>query len=174
MLTISPVGTPTRDRVIVKVVVTNEGKKPVVWDSEFSTFLRWDVDGLDAKGTKRAGDWSTKSSDRSLLTEEEWKSRFRTLDPGRSLSKEIDLTKSVRVFASGHASGGPRDHEQTGYESIAQFKVPPEAGGLRISIEYRLQSDDKGGFYVCFGRRFSGTGLTEEEFRSNTLEFLLP
>src|SRR5262249_32925930 len=138
------------DRVVLKLEVTNEGDAPAMWDREFSTFIKWRVKTAD--GTPLT---PVRASDLARPTAAEVKARFAALQPGQSLAKEIDLTKAVRPFVSGHSS----EHAPTGYEEVVRFETPRSATGLRVEAEYALGFDDRGGFFVWFQRRVEDVGL---------------
>src|SRR5215212_7645694 len=88
-LTLTPAGAQRPDHVVVKLTVTNDGDVPLVWDSAFSTFVRWSVETLD--GTALRAEFV---SDLQQPGPDDLGSRFVKLHPGRALSKEVELTKA--------------------------------------------------------------------------------
>ena len=154
-LTLTPAGTQRPDHVAVKLTVTNAGDVPLVWDSAFSTFVRWSVETLDGTALR-----AESVSDLQQPGPDDLGSRFVTIQPGRSLSKEVELTNAVQYFGSGHSYPA---HQPTGFEGIIRFPVPRTAQGLRIQARYGLHPDDRGGFHVLFRRPLDEIGLWQGE-----------
>jgi len=149
-LTLAPVGRPRRDRVVLKVTVKNDGNAPVAWDREYAAFLRWTVEADEGVAIR-----AVHVAEVPRPTPADLKSRFTTIGPGRTLTTEIELTKAVRCFASGHSD----QHAPTGYEELVRFAVPPSTAALRVRAEYAIGFDDLAGFSLWFGREVRDVGL---------------
>jgi hypothetical protein len=164
-LSLAEIGEQTRERIRVKITATNEGKEAVTWDSEFSVFMDWQVRTADGKSIKE-----TRTAELERPSSDKFRKRFKTLGPGESVFNEVELTRSVQVFRSGHSQGGRLGEVPTGYEETVRFDIPKRAEKVTISAEYNVKSDDAGGFFVWFGRRFQDVGIPEDRFQSNRLE----
>lgn len=152
------------NRLVLHVTVTNNGPTPIASDNEFATFLKWNVtcDGVRLESERLASC--------PQATVDEITRRFITLAPGRSLSKALDLSESIRVFLSGRSSPA---HDPTGYEELVRFDIPKRGKVLKISVVNKPDFDDIGGFFVCFGSRPKELGLFIGETTSNTLKLTL-
>jgi len=154
-LTLIPAGAQRPDHVVVELTVTNAGDIPLVWDSAFSTFVRWSVETFDGTALR-----AESVSDLQQPSPDDLGSRFVTIQPGCSLSKQVELTNAVQSFGSGHSYPA---HQPTGFEGIDRFPVPRTAQGLRIQARYDLHPDDRDGFHVWFQRPLDEIGLWQGE-----------
>jgi hypothetical protein len=91
-LSLSVVGQPRPERVVVRLTVTNDGTDPIVWDSAFTLFLQWRVQSLE-------GAWVATQdvSEVKPPTPDEVARRFVSIGSGHTLSKDFELTKAFRI-----------------------------------------------------------------------------
>jgi hypothetical protein len=164
-LQLTPVGEPRRDRLVLRLDVTNIEKVPISWDKECSVFLEWklvtpdgrqlvttDVAQLEREDTRQAG------------------TRFVPLLPGQTFSKEIELTRSFRQFVSGHsAHTAGVVHQTVGYEAMVRVQIPQRIDSLEVSVEYNLGMDGAGGFWSWFGVKHEDVRLQSHRAESNVV-----
>lgn len=163
-IAVVPVGQQQRGHVVVRVDVTNEGDVPVTWDKEFSLFLQWSVETDDGTEIEPAVASIPRPPSPSAVRQ-----RFTSLKPGQTLSREIELTKGVRRFLSGHSD----QHAATGFEEVVRYDVPKPVNGLRIQVRYDLDFDDRAGFSVWFRHDFDDFEFWEGVTESNACRFEL-
>jgi hypothetical protein len=171
-LELTTVGEPRRDRIIVRISATNLGACPIVWDSEFATLLEWSMwIGTSPDYTATVNHDPVPHAEPPLTT-----GRFVTIRPEESVSKEIDLTKGVRTFVTGHGTitspEGGFGHTPIAYEAILKFWIPEKSKTITVSTRYsELNLDGLGGdtFLMYFGKTLKDAGLPEGWFESNQL-----
>ncbi len=138
-----------KERLVVRIDVTNCSGAPIIWDSEFASFVNWDLRSDDGS---RIEPISVKILERTESPRK--KSRFVAIKPGQLLSKTFDLTSPFRHFTHGHgsviASNGTYFHVPTGVEEQVKFVLPGTVQNVLMSVQY-TGDEDFGGFNAWFG-----------------------
>ncbi len=149
-LELVPSGRQRPDRVVLKATVTNNTDSPLAWDREFCIFLSW---RLSADGQDLRPEYLESLPPPAPA---ELHTRFVVLDPGHALSREIELTRGFRLFASGHSTrrvgvNGAFVHQAFANEEIARYRIPEALGRVTVSLDYCITFDGSRGFYSWFG-----------------------
>jgi type II secretory pathway component PulM len=158
-----------QDEVTIEVTVTNDGTRPIGWDREFAVFMDWHV--TTDKGVELK---SVPIADVQRPAPDSWKSRFVTIAPSKSLSKQVKLTDGFLEFFSGVGySPGNANPIPVAGEKRVKFVLPSGTRSLKIQVRYiGLQGigHPEMGFAMEFGQGARAVGLPEEEVTSNTIE----
>jgi hypothetical protein len=171
-LELATVGSQTRDRIVVRITATNLGTVPIVWDNEFAALMDWsmrfDADEKDYRTT--GGETVTKPANPLAP------GRFIRLQPGEAVAKDVDLTKGVRIFETGHGTvsspEGYSGHIPTAFEAVRRFWIPEKSGAISVLARYSDSDyDNLGGdtFQLYFGKTVKDAGLPKGRFESNRL-----
>ena len=171
-LTVS--GEQRRDRIAVTATITNSSRETVAVDREFSLGVVWLVKD-ETTGTaivpKYLGTAPKPESG-------EAQKRFVILQPGKSVSKEIELTGQVKTTLEGHGTfaenGGASYHKGIFYERLTQFKIPDTCKQLAIAFASG-ESDflASGAMIDWFGEETRALSLWHGRGRSNVLKLSL-
>ncbi|MDB5348667.1 MAG: hypothetical protein JWP89_7044 [Schlesneria sp.] len=160
-----------REHLVVRIDVTNCTSGPIVWDSEFASFVCWDLRSDDGS---RIEPISVKNLDRTESSVK--KSRFVTIRPGELLSKSFDLTSPFRHLTHGHgsviSSNGAYFHVPTGVEEYVRFALPTTARDVLMSVQYN-GDEDFGGFNSWFGYSPAEIELWAGRTKSNEIRIPL-
>ena len=173
-LTVSAVDNQTSDRTIqVEVTVVNGSAKPFAWDREFGVFMDWHV--VTDKGVELKPE---EFADVSRGLRDARKSRFVTVEPGKSLSKRVDLTGGFLDFFCGVGYSSPDPNPiPFAYQKRVKFVVPQRARFLTIQAKYRGLTSfghPEMGFVMEFGQAARGIGLPAEGATSSTIQVTVP
>jgi hypothetical protein len=167
-LTIRQVDNQSSGRAVeVEVTVVNGSAKPLAWDREFGVFMDWHVT------TDKGADLKPEHVADVQRDPDAWKSRFVTVEPGKSLSKRVDLTGGFLDFfcGVGYSPTNPNPIPFA-YQQYEKYVLPEGTGSLTIQVEYRGLSGfghPEMGFVMEFGRGARGIGLQAEGATSNTI-----
>jgi hypothetical protein len=130
--------------------------------------MDWQVRTADGKSIKETG---TEKLERP--PSDKFRKRFKTLGPGESVSREVELTKSVQVFRSSHFRGRNREIIPAAHELIGRFEIPRATRAVSISLEHKRKPDDTGGFLIWFRRHVKEVGIPDGPIQSNLIEVRL-
>ena len=104
--------------------------------------------------------------------------RFAAIEAGHSLTKEFDLTRSVRKFwhTRGAISipGGGSEVVPFAGEQLGKYEIPANCKSILVTVTYaRENSDACDGFFVYFRERPESLDLAEGRFSTKTLRLAL-
>ena len=161
------------DGITLMLQITNRRHEPIIWDQEFSVFLTWQLSVDEERDIS-----AEPIRDIQLKSGELPRERFVTVQSGQSLRKNIELTKSVRLFwhARGSVSipdGGSEEVPVAG-EQVVRYIIPERSRVIRISVQYDGDdSDARDGFAVYFRQRPETVGFARGKVRSNVVHVKL-
>ena len=168
-LSLSIIGQPRKDQLVLRMTATNNSPTAIVWDSKFSVFMDWKIKvdetfvfPAEASALERSPDTISPN-------------RFVTLCPGQCLTADVSLG-SLRTFSTGHgsfvSSEGHYGHIPTAYESIVAYRLPETARRMSVTVAYDTKSVDTIGgdvFRFHFGFPQSSVNLPTERIASNEI-----
>ena len=166
-LSLSIIGQPRKDQLVLRMTATNNSPTAIVWDSKFIVFMDWKIK-VDETFV-----FPTEVSVLSRSPESISPNRFVTLCPGQCLTADVSLG-SLRTFSTGHgsflSSEGHYGHVPTAYESILAYQLPETARRVSVTVAYDTNSVDTIGgdvFQFHFGFPRSSVNLPTERIVSN-------
>jgi hypothetical protein len=169
-LILSPQDAKTSDdNVMVKATVINRTDKPLGWDREFGVFMDWHV--TTDKGIELKAD---QIADVKRPPPDAWKSRFAVIEPGKSLTRQIDLTGGFVDFFCGVGYSAPNPNPTPfAYQKRVKFPLPKGTRSVTIQAKYRGLTGfghPEMGFVMEFGQGARAIGLPAEGATSNKIE----
>jgi hypothetical protein len=132
-LEIEPLKESTASKLVVRVQVTNTRQVLMGWDREFSVFLLWEL-------IHEESDWLEPIKVQNILPPLD-RSRFVQILPGKSLSKDLELTALSRHYNFVYP------HFPHAWESLARYELPRPPATIKIQLLYK--ADD-----ITFQNRF--------------------
>ncbi|HEV7281698.1 MAG TPA: hypothetical protein VGN57_15960 [Pirellulaceae bacterium] len=159
------------NRLVVVLEIENQGQTAFTWDKEFSALVEWSVAAADGIALETVAVAKAEGEPK--------KDRFVKLQPGESLSKEFELTKSALAFH--HARGSFADPAggsvivPTAGEEFVRYVVAEDVRTVKVSAAYRGDdSDAADGFAVYFGVRPEKAGLPMERLETEVVKIAVP
>lgn len=168
-LSLSIIGQPRMDQLVLRMTVVNNSPTAIVWDSKFTVFMDWKIK-VDEEIV-----FPTEVSVLERSPDIVSPNRFVTLCPGQCLTADVSLS-SLRTFSTGHGSfvspEGHYAHIPTAYESIVAYRLPETARRMSVTVAYDTNSVDTIGgdvFRFHFGFPQSRVNLPDEKLASNEI-----
>lgn len=151
--------------LVVDVEAINTGSRPFAWDTEFASFMAWELLDESGKRIEPIAVGRLPSPVASTV-----KARFKTLRPGESILGRVRLTQAFRRLVLGHGTGGKEPVETaTGYEETAKF-TPPSGAVLLLTARYQgWRAYAQEAFRGWFGASPAELRMIDEPIASNTL-----
>ncbi len=178
LLELTALNAPIRDfnKLKLQLKATNTGTNDLIVDKELVTnfSLRFATRTNGALGFSRDVDVENKEVSRlETPSTNAYKERFIALKPGKSIVREYDLARPLRIPNSGHMTvleGRARIHHGFYYESMDQYIVPPAVEKLRVRVfhggVWPMAAHE---FKQWHGRTSEELGLSESNTESNAL-----
>lgn len=137
----------TGEDQILSVTLRNVGKKPLIADRElvFNLYIRRSVRGEAFRSSELL-----REAEKPKLTRDEWKKRFKPLQPGEAVSRKIKTQKGFRTFSFGR--GFATESVFAGQEYWESF---PEDD--RNPLAYKVSIQGAYGFWNAF-TAYTGLG----------------
>jgi hypothetical protein len=145
-LRLSTSGDQRRDQIVVTATVTNKSRQLVAWDSEFSVHVH-----LGVRGDKSDGVEWERLTMAARPTPAESRDRFVLLQPGQSVSKEIDLSNPLRAGIEGHGTYPKGGHKGIFYEELGRYYISDDCKQITVSLGYSVHHLAFGGLIDWFG-----------------------
>jgi hypothetical protein len=167
-ITIEEEGIQRRDRISFKVTVRNKSKEAIGWDREFSTFVHWWV---RADNDEYLLEPKTIVSKIDQTKDSLAKTRFISIQPGKTVTKTFVLTKPFRAFRISAWGGSPESRHPShfeGYESLEQYSIGAKVKKVSVELVYGPGTQGRMAFKALFGFDSDEVRLWNRgNFRSN-------
>lgn len=155
----------------LNVFALNTTNKPIVWDSEFSLFLRWEVLDLD-RGT--AIQPSRESDNQAVTPDGSLTKRLVQIAPGSFRSKSINLSREHRELRYDLAVVDPlHATPNNAWEALWRIDIPDMVRRLGVRLRYDNTEVPKALEAQMLGRSVKASGLPNGRFDSNMVELRL-
>jgi WD40 repeat protein len=159
------------EHITIKVEVINKSESAIGWDSDFSTFLSWQV-GIGPVAATQLSQIDSKVKQTPKSTS---KARFIIIGKGEKLTREVTLTRPFKSFREEWTVAAPDGHATgwVGREVECHYVIPPNTHQVSIRLRYMCFSRTQVAFQKLFGFDADAVKLPPAILRSNkvTLTF---
>jgi hypothetical protein len=168
-LFIEPLDLPHRYRIPLNVFVLNTGDVPVMWDSDFSLFVGWEVDGEDGKVAIQP----IRESDKApVRASEEITKRLVSIAPGSFVRKTIDLGKeNKRLGCEWSPVDALHAARSDGWEAFWRYEIPKGVRKIRVRLLYDDWDWLAEDYIKMLGKPIGQSGMPNGQFKSNIVGF---
>jgi hypothetical protein len=151
--------------------VLNATNKPIVWDNEFSLFLRWEVLDLD-RGT--AIQPSRLSDNQAVTPGDSLAKRLVEIPPGSFRSKSVNLSREHRELRYDLVFVDPlHATPNNAWEALWRIDIPETVRRVGVTLRYDNSELPKDLEMRMLGRSVKASGLPDGRFDSNIVELRL-